>query len=871
MSGIARYRSARAAGLRRQLEGGHKPMVWHRLAQQRFFWVAAVLLCLRLCGEASAQDTLGDSSGADSPGRTVVRAAASVVRQHRANAWSVLSVHAEHIPGETDQSEGKGGEGMVSVYFADTVDQQYVRRIWVPEGAQRQAFLPFRMPVSIPRSEGSIELQMASIEVGEGDREVFRRTDGDPLTDSILLSVDHDPVKTMAIYRRHYINEDDRMVRPDTDAVTTLHVARQSAKLSTNVTSYQEDFLPPWPEVYQQYHTMVLCGDRLAHDAAGFAAIRGWLRDGGRLWIMADRTPPSMISAILGNRHDLTMVDAVELDRYTIESPQRRSGDVIIDDCEFEEPVRFVRMATDRDDITATVNGWPAAIWFPFGEGEVLVTTLAPRGWVAEFEELPTEALREMMTRFFRVPEGGLDPELMQTAVTQQIGYSIPSRSFAVSLLAACCGCMTVAGLFLARRNQLEHLSWIIPAIALVTTGVFISTGLANSTSVPPTIAAMEVNRVLPGTNEVRTEGLAAIYDSQSRQVDWEAKGRQWAIPVPPSDGEVRRLIFLDDDTVLPANATTAAGSVGTARLSAETSSATPLAVTAHFGPDGLEGRFEGENRMVPSDAVIVQASMPGLSVTPGDNGQLTAPAENVLAPGEYIAGGLLSDEQARRHSVLQQLLDPGDAWVFPQEPALLSWSEKLQLEESFPADFTRIGAALDVIPLSLEATPPGTSFTIPSTFLKPSIEPGRSGTSTAYSVRSGQWVKGLTRGGETVLRFELPAEVRPCTLTGGSVSLRCTIPSRQLEVWAYVEPEPIKVMTRANPSGVLTIPLSAEHLVMDSGGGVRIGFFVTDIEEPETDDDNDADDSAYQDTGWQIDYARLTLTGETLPARDQP
>ena len=77
--------------------------------------------------------------------------------------------------------------------------------------------------------------------------------------------------------------------------------------------------------------------------------------------------------------------------------------------------------------------------------------------------------------------------------------------------------------------------------------------------------------------------------------------------------------------------------------------------------------------------------------------------------------------------------------------------------------------------------------------------------------------------------------------------------------------------MTRANPSGVLTIPLSAEHLVMDSGGGVRIGFFVTDIEEPETDDDNDADDSAYQDTGWQIDYARLTLTGETLPARDQP
>lgn len=839
---------------------------------RRLLFLCALLLGFHQQILCRAQDESGDGAAT---GGVTVRAAASIVRQHRGDAWSVLSVQA--VDSRKTPGDGAGGEGMVTVFFPATPDQQYVRRIWVPEGGQRFSFLPFRMPAGIPRGEGSVELQMASIDVGPDDREVFRRTEGDPLTESILLSVDHDPVKTMAIYRRHYIDSRHRMVAPDTDAIDMLFVARQTAKLSTNVTSYQEDFLPPWPEAFEQYHTMVLCGDRLGHDAAGLAAVRGWIRDGGRLWIMADRTPPEMLSAILGNELDLTVVDRVELDQYTIESPNRRTGELLSDQCDFEVPVDFVRVATNQDDVTATINGWPAAIWFPFGEGEVLLTTLGPRGWMGEFDEAPTEALQELTTRFFNVPEGRLQPSLMETAVTQQIGYSIPSRGFAVAILAACCGCMAGAGLLLSRRNQLEHLAWIVPVIVLATAGVFIGTGLANSTSVPPTIAALEINRVLPGTNEIRTEGLAAIYDSQSRDVDWETSQREWALPTPPSDGEVRRLVWLDNDTVIPANATTAAGSVGTARLSAATVSPVPLRVTARFGPNGLEGAFPAAvgGPAAPTDAVIVQAAMPALPVTTGVEGTFTAAADELLAPGEYVAGGLLSDEQARRHGVLQQLLAPEDGWVFPREPSILSWSEQLGFASSFPEGFDTIGASLSVVPLTLEHTPANTRFTVPATFLKPTIEAGRSGTSTAYSARTGQWVKGLTRGGETVLRFELPVQVRPCALDGGTLSLRCNIPSRQLEVWTAGGAEPQQIFARANPSGVLTIPLTSEHLMLDSAGGVRLAILVSDMQraaansaEEEWSEDKLPD---FEDTGWQIDYARLTLTGATLPARDEP
>ena len=126
------------------------------------------------------------------------------------------------------------------------------------------------------------------------------------------------------------------------------------------------------------------------------------------------------------------------------------------------------------------------------------------------------------------------------------------------------------------------------------------------------------------------------------------------------------------------------------------------------------------------------------------------------------------------------------------------------------------------------------------------------------------------------MLRFELPAEVRPCTLDGGTLAVRCTIPSRTLEVWAYGGAEPVQVFARSSPSGVLTIPLTADHLVMDAGGGVRLGIVVGDVERPDVDEtsiDADAEGGLadFEDTGWQIDYARLTLTGETSAAREQP
>src|SRR5690606_9825535 len=58
--------------------------------------------------------------------------------------------------------------------------------------------------------------------------------------------------------------------------------------------------------------------------------------------------------------------------------PEGLSGETI----QYEEPVAFVRMVAPDLTVRNTVNGWPAALSREYGQGRVLITTLAPRGWI---------------------------------------------------------------------------------------------------------------------------------------------------------------------------------------------------------------------------------------------------------------------------------------------------------------------------------------------------------------------------------------------------------------------------------------------------------------------------------------------------------
>ena len=729
----------------------------------------------------------------------------------------------------TNQS-GQDGEAMLAMYFDEQPGRQYARRLWVPANSRRYDWIPFYLPNAIIGGRGQASVRTSRLEVANG-RELLQRREGETLAEEMLLAIDTDPVKTAAYYRKPPLGaETATEMYLDDDVAATMGLARTTSGLSVNVTQLDLDFLPPWVEILRMYDNMVLTSDRIQQDAAGQSAIRGWLRTGGRLWITLDRVAPETVSLLLGNAVDLQIIDRVPLDRYTLVSRDPTSGAAVEELCEYEEPVDLVRVVTSASDVPSHINGWPAAVRVPFGEGEVLLTTLAPRGWRAEFQPQPTQALKAMMFRLFQVRDGRPSPRVFQSALQQQIGYSVPSRGLATFVLGSYCAALLGAGLWLYRQNRLDRLAWIVPSITLPAFLLFVLLGVSSSNKVPPTLAHAQLITHIPQANEARIDGLAAIYDSQSRDVAWQGVERTWLLPDPADDANVRRLVWTDVDGMETQNASVKAGSVGLATESAVRPLKTHVGARGQFGPDGFEGRFESGDLRQSADFVLLNPAASAMAVKVDASGRFRATPSAVLAAAEYSGESLLSDEQRRRQDVMRKLFDPTDSMTFPTGPSLAFWSETLSEGARFPEGFETRSTALNVVPLEIERTAPGQTFTVPPPFLRVASIAGRAGISTAYDARTGTWVRELTRASEIALRFQLPDQVLPARLERGLLTLRGNVPSRTVGIWDFGGPAPRKIRDYPNVNGVIECPLEASDLTLDAQGGVRLIFSVSGV-----------------------------------------
>ncbi|MFO0904102.1 MAG: hypothetical protein U0939_13955 [Pirellulales bacterium] len=831
---------------------------------RRLFLLFAWMLCAFTCAvEIAAQDPQAASA-------TPIKSAASTafVRRHRPDGWSVMGVAATNTGTEE-------GEAFLTVFVAEDPGRQYARRMWVPPESRRFTFLPIYVPEVASKKTEQLTLKSAMLET-VGGREVLQRRHGELLTYDSPISIDHDPVKTAAYFRRSTFDENKVMVTYDKDVAETLSQARTAAGLTTNVTEIETEFLPPWVDVLRTYDSLVLTADRIQYDSGGQEALRGWLRSGGRLWITLDRVSPSTVALLLGNAVDLQVVDRVELDQYklvTLDTPDRVPVEEL---CEYEEPVEMVRVATSASDIPFRVNGWPAAIRVPYGDGVVILTTLGARGWRTEFNSQPTKALKTLALSLFEIREGRASPRVFQPALEQQIGYRIPARSLAVTILSGYCLALFGVGIVLARSGRLDRLAWVVPIVTGATALIFIGLGMSSSQSVPPTLAYMQLAQYLPQSNEVRVDGLAAVYDQQSRDVDWAAQDRGWLAPDRADDSTVRRLVWTDADGTATQNASVKAGSISLASVSGAKALPQHVGVFGRFGPRGLEGRFERGELQNISDPVLVSASAPSLALTLESDGRFSASPDQTLAADQYTSDSLLNDAQRRRQDVLRKLLDATDTVLFPERPSLLFWSDPVAMRQAWPDGFAANGSSLGVVPLELRRTPAGESFRVPPTFLSISTLAGRQGVSTAFNPNNGQWMRGLTRPTEIVLRFQLPDQVLPAQLSQGTLTLRGNLPSRSLQVLDFGGGEPTVIRELRNFNGVEAIELTADQLRLDADGGVRIGIGVGETDGQRAKREQEERDFAagmpsasgaqtLDNSTWQIEYVRLTVGGTVL------
>ena len=734
--------------------------------------------------------------------------------------------------------------------------------------ARRTSWLPVQLPADVPRSTEHLTLVNLAIDSREG-REVLHRRTGEGLTWELLMALDHGAGKTGLIRRKPFRQVDHSLTSYDDDAFDTLGAALASAGRPSRVTEFYGDFLPPWPDALQGFDQILLTADRISRDAAGVASLRAWVREGGRLWVMLDRVDPSVVGGLLGNEVDFTVVDRVDLDQFAIHSTDQLRPAKSAEAAEYDQPVELVRLLASTSDVSHRIDGWPAALWIRSGEGEILLTTLAPNGWRKENSEQPTNSLEELAERFFSARPELPSVEVLQTGLEEQIGYRIPPRWLATLLLGGYCLGLLAAWKVLASRRRLEWLAVIAPGITAVGAFTFFALGATNSAAVPPTIAVTQLLRVAPETNEVRIQGLVATYDQQSRDVAWRTQARSRITGEQAGDSEVRRQLWTDNDGMEILNATTFASSVGIASHSGLRSLSQPARALAQFGPEGLVGRLAAGELQGARELVILSPPGPALALIVGRDGSFVGNVDQLLPPGQYVTDVLLSDEQRRRQEACRRLLDPTEKRIFPHQPTLALWCDAIQSGLEYPAEFVVKTEALALLPLELQPTPPRSRFQVPATFLRiDDASRGKSGgSSSAYDPRSGRWIKGHTRSTETLLRFQLPKQVIPCRLDRGTFTVRINAPSREFSLWTLGPEQPTRVGHAVNPNGVLTFELGSQDLDLDENGGVQFRVAVGEIQGRGENGGASAPNFSTEINAnpWQIDYVRLSVAGETF------
>jgi hypothetical protein len=775
---------------------------------------------------------------------------------------------------DTDRS------GRVLVLFAAQRDVQYGRDVWVPAHAKVSSWMLVG-PVVGPHPEGRCEVEELlydrSADAGpilpRGEARVRSRAVShrprEPFT-AVLLDEDIPPPPPYGQLPQPPSTADEvnRVVR----------VFRHACNLSEFVQQVNPGPLPPLSEAFAGVDHFVVASNRLTHDPAGMAALRRWVEQGGKVWVLLDRVDPEGLVPLLGDALDFQVVERARVTTVTFQLRKTREQPA-----EHERPIDFVHVLLPAgEQVKYTVGGWPA--WFsrPLGRGEVVFTTLGPRAWYrprtrkddpSPYQKspafpVPLPAMKEMAIRLQPLPgEPPFQVESLRPLLTEEIGYAVIDRRTVLLIFSGFLLAGLGLGFGLRRSRWAVLLGWLAPAVALGATGVFLLLGGASRRT-PPTVAVAEVVDAISGRAEVVVHGLLAAYRPESGAAEAGARqGGFFDLDLSGSEGQIRRRILTDlgawhwEGLTLPAGVRSAPF-----RYTAATQE--PLRVTARFGPDGVEGELSAGPFRELSDALLSPAAARGglrpagaasgggrnLAVRLQEEGRFRAGTADILPAGQFLASAVLTDRQQRRQDVYRAFLERPVAAHLQGRDFLLAWARPIDPPFSLVPEARTVGSALLVVPLQLERPAAGTRVTIPGPFLAcQRIMPRGMGHPVLESVGAV----------DMHLRFQLPAEVLPFQVERARLFARINAPARRVTVGGFQGEDPVQpvvpIRSVESPLDPLHIDLTEPGMLrLDEGGGLHVNVAISDRHEGGL----AGPGASAVETKWTIEGLELEVSG---------
>ncbi len=748
------------------------------------------------------------------------------LRRYVPHRWGVVGMD---VVNPTD----KPIEVLSAVSLDIEPNAQFSRKLWVPPHAIRRSWTPLKVP-NVPQRVQQMYCASMLFDQSTG-RDVALRLAGEGVQHRTVLRVDRGPWVT-GIISPEYEAKSFSGIDYAYEAVIGL---RTSAGLDRRLVIIADRYLPALPEALDGLDQLVLYNDRYAEDVAAMAAIRAWLHNGGRIWIMLDRVDFEGVGRLLGAAFTCELIDHVELSDVEIASvmPRRLKG--YTPSRHFEQPVRMARLVLTDIEVTHTVNGWPAAFSQRVGRGKVVFTTVGAEAWIDRFHRSSGEWDAYHMTDFeptIQLSELSiLEPRervQMRSAtalpyLSEQIGYRIPSRRLVLGVLLSFCGLLLAASLWLARGRRLEHLGWIAPIAALGAAVPLVWLGGSAKHAVPPTNGQLQLIEVSATGDRATATGSLAIYQPNGSDESIGARsGGVVDLAIAGQQSNLRRMVWQDLDHWQSQQCQLPAG-LHVLPFQRSMDFPQPVRASGAFDESGLRIQLTGLRDL--QDVVLACPGQPRMAVHGQDREYRTA-ADAILARDQYLAADWLNDEQRRRQAVYRTLLDNAKRPTrWGTQPLLLGWLEPRDMDFDLPGSSRQVGSSLWALPLSLVRPPENTRIAIPSPLVSYQAvpEPGSLGASPLYDRRKGEWVQ-ANGAGRVWLRFSLPAEVLPIEIEEVRLTIQLAAPDRTLQIVRATPDGGHEVMfEHSDPLGKYEWNLAQPERLADGEGRLLLGILV--------------------------------------------
>jgi hypothetical protein len=795
---------------------------------------------------------------------------------YRPGKWGLIKVSLAN-PQDRDV------ELLATTHLLDDPTLQYGRRLWMPPKSRLSTWHPLLMPPLDEPGQKFFDLR-SMVLVESGGADAMATNEFGSMQFDQGFRVAHDEQSTAVIVGRGEPDSGGYEWTTPQDVVTT---ARLSRGLFHNVTLLGDPLVPAGEELLDSLDHLVIASDRILPDAAGIAAIRRWVASGGRLWIMADRVSNGLLAALLGDDDTVTEVDRVDLTSVSIDMG---SWSVVGSQFErdLERPARFVRVIVENMEVEFFVNGWPAAFRKPHGDGKILVTTLGGDGWVSprtssdpvapggkDFQTpfVPSSPLSQMALEFFTPrPPPPIPRELAEEQVRQMIGYAVPQRSLVLGTLMAFTGLMLVIAVWLGRRGRLELMALVIPGLAVTASVVLLGAGWNNRSTIPASTAIVQWVQAVPGTDDIRSSGLAGLFENESPMRQLSGSQGGWMTPeMAGLEGTTRRLVWSDIDDWRWENLSS---KPGLRMVAFQTAGHMDKAVeaVAEFSSNGVTGKLALPAGVIPED-VVIATSRGRMGVGIQADGSLTAASDAVLGADQYMSASVLSDEQQRRSRMLSQVLAPVPGANRSPLPVLFVWTKPWDLGTSLVRGSDTVGSALVSVPLRWQRPAAGSSISIPSPFLPVREVPGPDGLRPTglYDVRTEKWAE-KSGAATSWLAFTVPGHLLPLDVKSARVTIKVLGPLGRLELSAWGGERLHSLKVWETPVGTLTHDISdPQALKLDPRGRLLIRV---DVGRPKNSSDPAKSPPVSLKAGiqepvsyWQIEDLLVQLRADIPPA----